>query len=198
MARNLMSIKTILTSALLAIAVQSAHAAPHPLTLEAQGTGYSAGLSTQAGSALVTHSQAGFFRDEFLIHFNGLARLNAWLETSADLSLWANQGITFARAGFVGVNGSELTFEIDDLFGTRFTYGDVQPFEAKGDFLFFVEGVAGDPGVQQSAEQARFNSFSYSGGVNLEAVGELPEPASLALAGLALAGALVSMRRRSR
>jgi hypothetical protein len=198
MAYNTMSIKTILTSALLAASLQGALAAPHPLTLEAQGAGYSAGLSTQAGSALVTHSEAGFFRDEFLIHFNGPARLNAWLETSADLSLWANQGITFSRAGFVGVNGSELTFDINDLSGTRFTYGEVQPFEAMGDFLFFVEGVAGDPNVQQTAGQARFNSFSYSGGVNLEAVTELPEPASLALAGLALAGALFSTRRRPR
>ena len=193
-----MSIQTLLGAALLAVASHGALAAPPPLPLQAQGTGYSAGLRTQAGSTLVTHTQAGFFRDEFLIHFTGPARLNAWIETSADLSLWASQGISFTRAGFLGVDGAELTFDITDLAGTRFTYGAVDTFEAPGDFLFFVEGVAGNPAVQQTAAQARLNSFSYSGGINLEAAGELPEPASLALAGLALAGALVSTRRRPR
>lgn len=192
-----MSIKTLLTSALLAVALQGAQAAPHTLTLEAEGTGYSAGLSTQAGSALVTRTQAGAFRDEFLIHFNGAAQLNAWLETSADLSLWSNQGITFTRAGFVGVNGSDLAFDSFELSGTRFSFGfNTDPFEAHGDFLFFVEGVAGNPDIQQTDAQARMNSFSYSGGINLEPVAELPEPASLALAGLALAGAFLSTRRR--
>lgn len=196
MALHIMSLKTFFGAALLAVASQGAFAAAQPLTLQAQGTGYSAGLSTQAGSTLVTHTQAGEFRDEFLIRFSGPARLNAWLDTSADLSLWASQGITFQRAGFLGVDGAELTFDITDLAGTRFTYGEVETFVAVGDFIFFVEGVAGDPSVQQTAAQARLNSFSYSGGINLEAVGELPEPASLALAGLALAGAWLSTRRR--
>jgi hypothetical protein len=191
-----MSIKTFLTSALLAVALHGAQAAPHTLTLEAQGTGYSAGLSTQSGSAGVTRSQAGAFRDEFLIHFDGLAQLNAWLDTSADLSLWSNQGITFTRAGFVGIDGSDLVFDSFEQQGTRFSFGfNADPFEAHGDFLFFVEGVAGDPNVQQTDAQARLNSFSYSGGINLEPA-ELPEPASFALASLALAGAFLSTRRR--
>jgi len=193
-----MSIKTFLTSALLAVALHGAHAAPHTLTLEAQGGSYSAGLSTQAGSALVTRTVAGAFRDEFLISFDGLAQLNAWLDTSADLSVWSNQGITFTRAGFVGVDGSELVFDTFEVVGTRFSFGfSDAPVEARGDFLFFVEGVAGDPNVQQTEAQARLNSFSYSGGINLASSAELPEPASFALASLALAGAFFSTRRRS-
>lgn len=192
-----MSIKTFLTSALLAVALHGAHAAPHTLTLQAQGGSYSAGLSTQAGSSLVTRTEAGAFRDEFLIAFDGLAQLNAWLDTSADLSVWSNQGITFTRAGFVGVDGSELVFDTFEMVGTRFSFGfSDMPVEARGDFLFFVEGVAGDPNAQQTDVQARLNSFSYSGGINLAPVAELPEPASFALAGLALAGAFFSTRRR--
>ena len=195
MASYTMSIKTFLTAAMLAVALQGAQAAPHALTLEVQGTGYSAGLSTQAGSALVTRTDAGFFRDEFLIHFDGLAQLNAWVETSADLSLWSNQGISFTRAGFVGVN---LVVDSFEMSGTRFSFGfNTDPFEANGDFLFFVEGVAGNPDVLQTADQALRNSFSYSGGINVEPLAaELPEPAGLALAGLALAGAFFSTRRR--
>ncbi|MFG6430458.1 FxDxF family PEP-CTERM protein [Roseateles sp. LYH14W] len=193
-----MSIKTFITSALLAVALQGAQAAPHTLVLEALGGGYSAGLSTQAGSPVVTHTQAGAFRDEFLIHFNGVAQIDAWLDTSADLAFWSNQGITFTRAGFVGIGGSDLVYDISDIGGTRFTFGySADPFEAHGDFLFFVEGVAGDPNVQQTPEQALRNSFSYSGGINLAPVAELPEPASFALASLALAGAFFSTRRRS-
>ena len=192
-----MSIKTFLTSAVLAVALHGAQAAPHTLVLETQGTGYSAGLSTQAGSSLVTRTQAGAFRDEFLVHFDGLAQLNAWLETSADMSFWSNQGITFTRAGFVGVDGSDLVFDSFEQSGTRFSFGfNADPFEAQGDFLFFVEGVAGDPNVQQTEAQARLNSFSYSGGINLEPLAELPEPGSLALAGLALVSACFSARRR--
>jgi hypothetical protein len=193
-----MSIKTLLASACLALAAQAAVAAPIPLTLQAQGSTYTAGLSNQAGSPLVIHTKPGRFRDEFLIEFDGLARLNAWLETSADLSQWGRQGISFKRAGFRGIDGSELSFDVFDLAGTRFTSGFVDTFEAVGSFVFFVEGVAGNPDVPQSGNDARFNSYSYSGSINLEAVTELPEPASLALAGLALAGAGFASRRRAR
>jgi hypothetical protein len=193
-----MRIQTLIASALLAFGLQTAQAAPYLLSLEAQGSSFSTGLSTQVGSDQVTRAQAGSFRDEFLIHFNGSALVNAWLETSADLSLWSHQGISFTRAGFVGVDGSGLTFETFELFGTQFSSGyNLAPFQAQGDFLFFVEGVAGTPDLKQTADQARLNSFSYSGGINVEPLAaELPEPASLALAGLALTGALFSSRRR--
>lgn len=192
-----MSIKALITAALLAAAVQGAEAAPHALVLEELGGGYSAGLSTQAGSSFVTFTQAGAFRDEFLIKFNGFAQVNAWLDTSANLAFWSNQGISFTRAGFVGIDGSELAFDINDFGGTRFTFGySADPFLARGDFVFFVEGVAGNPRVTQTAAQAARNSFSYSGGINLAPAADLPEPASMALAGVALAGAFLSTRRR--
>lgn len=195
-----MSIKSILAAGLFALAA-TAQADPHALTPQALGPSYySTGLSTQEGSSQVTRTEAGAFRDEFLIHFDGLALVNAWLDTSADLADWANQGISFTRAGFVGIDGSELSFDILEIGGTRFSFGANAPFEAHGDFLFFVEGVAGDPGLAQTAAQAAFNSFSYSGGINLEALADpatdLPEPASMALAGLALASALIASRRR--
>lgn len=192
-----MSIKPLITAVLLAAALQGAQAAPHTLTLEANGGTYSAGLSTQAGSTVVTRTQAGAFRDEFLINFDGYAQLDAWLDTSAEMSKWSNQGITFTRAGFVGIDGSELIYDIQNVAGTRFTFGyNVDPFYAHGDFLFFVEGVAGHANAHQTPQQAARNSFSYSGGINLAPATELPEPASMVLAGLALAGALLSTRRR--
>lgn len=191
-----MSIKTFIAASALALAA-GVQAAPHPITLEVQGSSYSAGLSTQAGSSMVTRTEAGAFRDEFLIRFNGLALVNAWLETSADLAYWSNQGITFTRAGFVGVNGSELTFDNFELNGTLFTFGFTAPFLAQGDFVFFVEGVAGAEGLQQPQSEALFNSFSYSGGVNVQPQAtDLPEPASVGLAAVALAGVLATRRRR--
>lgn len=195
---KIMRVQSLIASALLAFGMQATQAAPHLLTLGAQGSSFSTGLSTQVGSDQVTRTQAGAFRDEFLIHFSGSALVNAWLETSADLAFWSNQGISFNRAGFVGVDGSDLTFESFEFGGTQFSSGyNLAPFQAQGDFLFFVEGVAGTPGQGQTASQARFNSFSYSGGINVQPLaGELPEPASLALAGLALSGALLSSRRR--
>ncbi len=193
-----MSIKTFITAAFLAAAVHGAQAAPHLLALESQGGGFSAGLSTQAGSTVVTRTQAGAFRDEFLIKFDGFAQIDAWLDTSAEMSKWSNQGISFTRAGFVGIDGSELLFDIDNVAGTRFTFGySLDPVYAHGDFLFFVEGVAGRPQEHQTPQQAARNSYSYSGGINLApAAGELPEPASLALAGVAMVGALLTTRRR--
>jgi FlaG/FlaF family flagellin (archaellin) len=192
-----MSIKPLITAILLAAALHGAQAAPHTLVLEANGGTYSAGLSTQAGSTVVTRTEAGAFRDEFLIKYDGFAQLDAWLDTSADMSKWSNQGIRFTRAGFVGIDGSELVFDIENIAGTRFTFGyNVDPLYAYGDFLFFVEGVAGNPNAHQTPQQAARNSFSYSGGINLAPAAELPEPASMALAGVALAGALLSTRRR--
>jgi hypothetical protein len=185
----------LLLAAALALGAQAATAAPHALNLQKQGTVYSAGLSTQVGSNLVTHTEGGAFRDEFRINYSGRGVVTAWLDAGGDLDFWSQEGVELVSAGFVGIAGSELFIDTWVEGSTRF-YSAIttNPFITEGSLTFFIEGIA------DNIESLATGSFSYSGGVNIQPLADgntVPEPASLALAGLALLAALTTRRRRA-
>lgn len=187
------SLSTLCVALALSAAAQAAPVALN-VTINPNTGKMSAGLSTTQGSQEVTHTQGGYFKDEFLFSYDGFGTVNAWLNTSADS---IQQRITFEKAYFQGVDGSELSFDtfFDEDTNTRFSFGSSpSSFFAKGDYLFIVEGWAGGEVVSPGSISA-----SYSGGINVTPqFTQVPEPASLALVLASLGAVGLASRRRSR
>lgn len=189
-------IKRFALLSLTALLTAAAHAAPVLLDVTTNSiTGSkSAGLSTVAGSNQVTHTTQGYFKDEFLFTHAGLAKVNAFLNTSYDNDI---QKIVFKSASFMNVDGSSLAFvtEFDEDTGTTDTFGfSPVSFTAQGSFLMIIEGWAGgNNGVFGTSPI----SASYSGGINVTPLANnVPEPSALLLVAIGAAAAAAAMRRK--
>jgi len=177
--------------AVLSLAALGASAFAGPINISLQGSGdtWSAGLANVPGQSQVTHTSAGSFTDVFNFSFSGPALIDASISVSW-FDFLPSTAISFDPADLL-LNGHAMTLKSSQSLNgyTTQTYS-IDPFVANGPFTLSITGIADPSGLDNDMVNA-----SYTGLINVDA--NVPEPASLALAGVALAALAWSRRKKA-
>ena len=185
MLRKLLLLPLLLSASL-------AFATPIVLTVEGTGPSKSAGLAN-GPDHVVTHDAAGAFTDLFTLQIDGPSWIDAQISVQWIDDLSSSMKIDFDPANIlIGGHSFHMVSQDDSGGQTKFVYA-ASPFLFNGGTLdLSVSGWAG--GLAPEINVGDEIMASYSGQVNINAV---PEPASLALVGVALGGLAWTRRRKA-